>query len=53
MSTKKDDRRKVRLRVLRQDAPDKPSSRRFEEVEVDLHPSMTVHDCLEAVRRRP
>lgn len=46
-------RAKVRLRVVRQDAPDKPSSRRTEEFEIELVPNMTVHDCLEAIRRNP
>jgi succinate dehydrogenase / fumarate reductase, iron-sulfur subunit len=43
----------VRLRVVRQDAPDKPGSRRTEEFEIPHVAAMTVHDCLEAVRKNP
>lgn len=43
----------VRLRVLRQDALDKPETRRWEEFEVARRSGMTVHDCLEAIRRSP
>lgn len=50
---KKDARATVRLRVVRQDAPDKPASRRTEEFEVAVVANMTVHDCLEAIRRKP
>lgn len=43
----------VKLRVLRQDAIDKPATKRWESFEVPSAPRMTVHDCLEAIRRKP
>lgn len=43
----------VRLKVVRQDAADKPDSRRVEEFEVPFVQDMTVHDCLEAIRAKP
>ena len=43
----------VRLRVVRQDSPDKPGSRRVEEFELPFSPQMTIHGCLEAVRKKP
>ncbi|NUP11601.1 MAG: succinate dehydrogenase iron-sulfur subunit [Polyangiaceae bacterium] len=48
-----DARSKVRLRILRQDALDKPATKRWESFEVERAPGMTVHDCLEAIRRHP
>ncbi len=42
---------KVRLRVLRQDAPD--ASSRWEEFEVPRAPSMNVITCLMEIQRRP
>ncbi len=45
--------KKVRLKVLRQDAREKPDTRRWETFEVDWLPNMTVHACLEQVRKRP
>lgn len=45
--------RKVRLRVLRQDGPDKPDTRRWEEFEVPYLPQMNVNACLQQVQKRP
>ncbi len=43
--------RVVRLRVLRQDARDKPDTRRVQELEVSAPERATVHDCLELLRQ--
>ncbi len=45
--------RKVKLRVLRQDALDKPDTKHWEEFELEATAGMTVSDALEAIRRRP
>ncbi len=45
--------KKVRLRVRRQDGPERADSRRFEEFEVAWRPQLNVHGCLEAIRKNP
>lgn len=45
--------KKVRLRVRRQDGPDRADSRRFEEFEVAWRPQLNVHGCLEQIRKNP
>jgi succinate dehydrogenase / fumarate reductase iron-sulfur subunit len=47
------DGRKVRLRVLRQDGPDKPDTKRWEEFEVPYLPLMNVNSALQQVQKRP
>lgn len=44
---------RVTLKVLRQDAPDKAESRRWETFSVARGPGMTVQQCLELVRKQP
>lgn len=45
--------RKVRLKILRQDAPDLTDTRRWESFTVDWLPQMNVNSCLEQIRRAP
>lgn len=45
--------RKVRLKVLRQDAPDKPETRRWERFEVEWQPQMNVISALMEIQRHP
>jgi succinate dehydrogenase iron-sulfur subunit len=43
----------VRLRVRRQDAFDRPETRRWDEFRVPFTPKMTVHGALEEIRKDP
>jgi succinate dehydrogenase / fumarate reductase iron-sulfur subunit len=43
----------VRLRIRRQDAPDKPETRRWETFEVDYLPQMNVISALQQVQKHP
>jgi len=45
--------KKVRLKVLRQDSPSKPQSKRWEEFDVAWHPQMNVISALMEVQRHP
>lgn len=45
--------RRVRLKIQRQDGPEKGGSRRWEEFEVERRDGMSVHDCLAEIRKRP
>lgn len=45
--------KRVTLKVLRQDGPEKGDSKRWETFAVDHLPGMTVHQCLAAVRKSP
>lgn len=45
--------RKVRLRILRQDAGDRPETRRWEEFEVPYLPRMNVISALQQIQRDP
>ena len=45
--------RRVRLKIRRQDAPDKPETRRWELFEVDCHPGMTVIGALQQIQKNP
>ena len=45
--------RKVRLKIRRQDAADKPDSRRWEEFEVDYLPRMNVISALMQIQKNP
>lgn len=47
------DGRLVHLRVRRQDGPDRPETRRWEEFRVPYLPQMNVHSALEQIRRDP
>lgn len=47
------DGKRVRLKIQRQDGPEKGSSKRWEEFEVERRDGMTVHDCLAAIRKHP
>ena len=44
-------KRRVRLKVLRQDSREAADSKRWEEFEVDWLPQMNVNSCLEQIRR--
>jgi succinate dehydrogenase / fumarate reductase iron-sulfur subunit len=46
-------KRRVRLKVLRQDSREAADSKRWEEFEVDWLPQMNVNSCLEQIRRYP
>jgi succinate dehydrogenase / fumarate reductase iron-sulfur subunit len=48
-----DQKKRLVLKVRRQDAPEKRDTRRWETFEVDRVPGMTVHHGLEQVRRNP
>src|SRR5580693_7257203 len=43
----------VHLRIRRQDAPDKPETRRWEEFKVPHLPLMNVISCLQQIQRNP
>ena len=45
--------KKIRLKVLRQDGPEKSDSRRWEEFDVDWHPQMNVISALMEIRKKP
>jgi succinate dehydrogenase / fumarate reductase iron-sulfur subunit len=45
--------RKVKLRVQRQDGPDKPETRRWEEFEVPWEPQMNVISALMHIQKHP
>ncbi len=45
--------KKIRLKILRQEAPEKKESRRWDTFEVDCTANMTVHEALEKIRRSP
>jgi len=47
------DKRKIKLKILRQDGPDDAASRRWEEFEVDWHPQMNVISALMEIQRNP
>ena len=46
-------KRKVHLKIRRQDAPDKPASKRWEEFEVPLLPQMNVISALQQIQLNP
>ncbi len=46
-------KRKVHLKIRRQDGPDKPESRRWEEFEVPLLPQMNVISALQQIQLEP
>jgi succinate dehydrogenase / fumarate reductase iron-sulfur subunit len=43
----------IRLKIQRQDGPDKPETRRWEEFDVDWHPQMNVISALMEIRKNP
>src|SRR5947209_3147023 len=45
--------RTIRLRVLRQDAPDQPETRRWEEFAIPWHPRMNVISALMQIQKNP
>ena len=45
--------KKIRLKVLRQDGPEKSDSRRWEEFDVDWHPQMNVISALMEIQKNP
>ena len=45
--------RKVKLKIKRQDAADKPETKRWEEFELDWHPQMNVISALMEIRKNP
>jgi succinate dehydrogenase / fumarate reductase, iron-sulfur subunit len=47
------EKRKIRLKVLRQDAPNDASSKRWEEFDVPWHPQMNVISALMEIQKNP
>ena len=47
------DKKKIRLKVLRQDGPTKSDSKRWEEFDVDWHPQMNVISALMEIQKHP
>src|SRR3954447_24678634 len=47
------EKRNIRLKVLRQDAPGKPSTKRWEEFDVAWHPQMNVISALMEIQKDP